>query len=188
VLELAQALEQGQVVGVPTDTVYGLAARPDRPDAIRRIFELKGRPLDRPLPVLGADRRSLGSVALFNAVADELARRFWPGPLTLVLTRAPGFDHDLGGGAQDTVAVRVPAHPQTRWLLAAAGPLAVTSANRSGEPPEVTAEGTQRLFDVPVIDGGKAAGEPSTIVDLTGEPRVLRIGALDPAEFGLRLS
>jgi L-threonylcarbamoyladenylate synthase len=180
------ALRAGRLVVLPTDTVYGVAASPSQPEAIAAIFRVKGRPQDKPLPVLGADLEQLLSIAVFDERAERLAARFWPGPLTLVLPRAAGFDADLGGAGRDSVAVRVPASDVTRALLAEAGPLAVTSANLSGRPdPASVAEARTALGDAVAVyvDSGPAGGLPSTVVSLLGEPEVLRIGALDAAEL-----
>lgn len=171
---------------VPTDTVYGLACLPELPAAVATIFELKGRPDDKPLPVLARDARALEPIAEFDTQAAALAQRFWPGPLTLVLRRAAGFDHDLGGNDTATVAVRVPENEVALALLEAAGPLAVTSANLSGASPATTADEARAIFGdrVPVyLDGGPSRGLPSTVVSLVGGPRVLREGALSEDEI-----
>jgi tRNA threonylcarbamoyl adenosine modification protein (Sua5/YciO/YrdC/YwlC family) len=177
-----EALARGELVVLPTDTVYGIAARPEKPQAIRRIFDAKGRPDDKPLPVLGASLDALRSVALFEGAAMKLAQELWPGPLTLVLPRAPGFDHDLGR-TDPNVAVRVPSSGIALELLDRAGPLAVTSANRSGEAPCSTAEEAMELLGDAVavyLDGGPSEGEPSTVVSLVGsEPEVLREGPIE---------
>jgi L-threonylcarbamoyladenylate synthase len=176
------ALDDGLVVVVPTDTVYGLAARLDRPDAIRAIFELKGRPADKPLPVLGAEIEQLEKVAIFEAEARKLADGFWPGPLTLVLPRAAGFDVDLGGTPGDaTVAVRVPASAHLLSLLAMSGPLAVTSANLSGSAPATSVDEASAIFGdraAAYVDGGLGEGTPSTIVSLIGGVELIRKGSL----------
>jgi tRNA threonylcarbamoyl adenosine modification protein (Sua5/YciO/YrdC/YwlC family) len=179
------ALKEGRAVVVPTDTVYGLACVPEIEDAVRGIFTLKGRELDKPLPILGDSMEALRSVAVFDPRAEELARRFWPGPLTLVLKRALGFESDLGGGDVTSVAVRVPEHPLTRQLLDRSGPLAVTSANRSGEPPATTAAEANSAFpDLLVLDGGPGTGSPSTILSLLGPPKILRPGPISLKDFG----
>lgn len=171
-------LDAGRAVVVPTDTVYGLAASLRAPGAVARLFEIKGRPREKAIPVLGHDSHALEAVVSFDERA-RAAARLWPGPLTVVLPRAPGFDVDLGGTG-GTVAVRVPAHPVAQELLRLSGPLAVTSANLSGEPPLSTAAEVQRVFgeSVAVLDGGICDGVPSTVLDLSGAPRVLREGGL----------
>ncbi|MFZ5479875.1 MAG: L-threonylcarbamoyladenylate synthase [Myxococcota bacterium] len=167
----------GEIVAVPTETVYGLAAHATNPDAIRAVFALKGRPPGHPL-ILHCD----GDVDA-HAVADDraraLARAFWPGPLTLVLPRRPHVPDALTGG-RDTVAVRAPAHPVAR-RIAAALPFAAPSANRFGHTSPTTAAHVLADFpDLPVVDGGPCeVGLESTIVDLTG-PRaaLLRPGGV----------
>ena len=164
---------------MPTDTVYGIAALPQRADAVARIFDLKGRPDDKPLPVLGASRADLSAVARFDEDAVAVTDRFWPGPLTLVLPRADGFDADLGGDDKTTVAVRVPQSPLALALLRNAGPLAVTSANRSGEPPSATIEEARGYFEDGValyLDEGPSNGASSTVASLIDGLTILRAG------------
>jgi L-threonylcarbamoyladenylate synthase len=177
-----KALAIADIVGVPTDTVYGLAADPFRAGATDRLFVLKRRPRTVELPVLVADEAQ--ALALTVAVPDSARRlmaRYWPGPLTLVLPRRPDLNADLG---QDdaTVGVRCPAHPVPLALCLAVGPLATTSANRHGESPATTAAQVAGAFGSGVelvLDGGPCAGQPSTVVDCTGEqPRLLRQGRL----------
>lgn len=183
--EVLTSLSRGEVVAIPTDTVYGLACIPRQARGIRRIFELKGRPDAKPLPVLGDGVGALETVATFDERAYDLARRFWPGPLTLVLPRASSFAHDLGGDDMVTVAVRVPQHPVSLELLSSTGPLAVTSANRSGEPPAISPEQVRSIFKdaVMCIEGGVCDGTPSTVLSLVGPPKVIRDGALTAAEL-----
>ena len=179
-------LRGGGVVVIPTDTVYGMACLPRLADAVQEIFRLKGRAEDKPLPVLGDGVGDLETVAEFDDRARALARTYWPGPLTLVLPRAKGFDYDLGGDDRSTVGVRVPQDGLTLELLGTTGPLAVTSANRSGEPPAATAEQAREIFgdSVPVyLDGGPGGGEPSTVVSLVGPPKVIRDGAITYGEL-----
>jgi tRNA threonylcarbamoyl adenosine modification protein (Sua5/YciO/YrdC/YwlC family) len=176
-------LERGGVIAIPTDTVYGLAARVDRPDALEAVFALKGRPLGLALPVLVA------SVAQGRQVAGEwppqaaaLARRLWPGALTVVVPAAPWLDGRLGGDGA-TVGLRLPDAAVVWDLCAEAGPLAVTSANRHGEAPCVTAAGCTAVFAPEalrvVVDGGRCEGQPSTVADCTvAPPRCLRQGGL----------
>jgi len=171
------ALERGLVIGIPTDTVYGLAARNDRPAGIARIYELKGRPSDLELPVLVADADQAAAMAdggRLPEVAARLAERHWPGALTVVVAAR-------GGG---TVGLRVPAQDLVRALCRQAGPLASTSANRHGDPPLTTAADVRAVFGdglAVVVDGGVCDRPPSTVVDCTGpEPRVLRPGAVTP--------
>lgn len=179
----AEALRAGRVVGMPTDTVYGLAADPARPGSTAAIFVAKGRPAHLELPVLVADRAQAEALAGpdgLGPVGRRLAGRFWPGALTVVVPRAPGLDWDLGG-AGGTIGLRCPANSAARALCRAVGPLATTSANRHGSPPLVTAEALVAEFgpELEVVDGGRCDGEPSTVVDATVSPPVcLRQGAV----------
>ena len=183
----AAALADGAVVAVPTDTVYGLAVDPAQPEAVARLFALKGRPDDVPLPVLVAGPEQVALVAgSLEPAAAALAARCWPGPLTLVVPRRRRFTVDLGGpaAARQTVGVRWPAHPGMVALCELLGPLAVTSANLHGAPPATTADEVVAVFagsDQPqlVLDGGRCAGTPSTVVECRGPAsRCLREGAL----------
>jgi L-threonylcarbamoyladenylate synthase len=182
--EAAEALARGALVVLPTDTVYGVAARPDLPEATARVFAAKGRPRDLTLPVLVADAGAAGLAGSLDGRALSLAQRFWPGPLTLVVPRTEASTPwDLGEG-RDTVGLRVPDHRWTRSLLEETGPLAVTSANLSGEPTPPDCDGVKEALgdsvEVYVCDDPRPAGPPSTVLDLTGpEPRILRQGALD---------
>jgi tRNA threonylcarbamoyl adenosine modification protein (Sua5/YciO/YrdC/YwlC family) len=181
----AKALQAGEVVVLPTETVYGLAALPAVPGATRRIFELKGRAADVPLAVLGADAGQALDLAEppVDALVHEVAARCWPGPLTLVLRRRPGLGYELGEPAT-TIGLRCPDHPIVRQLAAVVGPIATTSANLHGQPPPGTAAEVADLFGdgvAVVLDGGRCTGLPSTVVDATGAPgewRVLRPGPL----------
>jgi len=187
VLEAAAALADGAVVALPTDTVYGLAVDLTLPEAVERLFACKGRPADVPVPILVAGR---DQVALVCGELEEAARamadRFWPGPLTLVVPRRPGFSVDLGGpdSAHQTVGVRRPDHPVVVALCELLGPLAVSSANRHGATPATTATEVVRAFigsDQPtvILDGGTCDGVPSTVVECRGPvSRCLREGAL----------
>ena len=187
--EAASALQSGRLAVIPTDTVYGLAADLGHPDAIAAIFTAKGRPPEKPIPVLGTSVDQLSAVAVFDEKARRLATRFWPGPLTLILPRAEGFTTDLGGDEMRTVGVRVPKEPRVLDLLRMTGPLAVTSANRSGEAEATTlAEARAALGDgvTAYVDGGRCMGTPSTIVFLAGERRLLREGLI-PSELVLQI-
>jgi L-threonylcarbamoyladenylate synthase len=183
------ALARGEVVGLPTETVYGLAADAENPAAVRRIFELKGRPADHPVIVHVADASGLDRYGReVPDAARRLAAAFWPGPLTLVVRRAP-IVSDLVTGGQDTVGLRSPAHPVAQAVLAAFGRgLAAPSANRFGHVSPTTARHVREEFGarVPIVlDGGECAiGIESTIVDVTGDrPRILRPGMLDHARI-----
>jgi L-threonylcarbamoyladenylate synthase len=176
------------VVAIPTDTVYGFAAAIDRPDAIDRLYAIKGRPAEKAIPVLIADVLYVDRLTpRLTATAGRLALAFWPGALTLVLPAIPDLPPGvtaLSGDGMRTVAVRVPDNALARAIIAAAGgALAVTSANRSGAPPAVEARDVTMLELVPpllIIDGGRApGGVPSTIVAATTEiPEILREGAI----------
>lgn len=171
------ALDENKVVVIPTDSVYGLAARLV-PDAVEELFRVKRRPEEKPIAILGSTPGQLASVAVFDDAALALAREYWPGPLTLVLERAEGFELELGGD-RETIGVRVPAHEVAVSLLERAGPLAVTSANRSGEPAARTVDEARAALGgdaAAYLDGGPAGGTASTVVSLVGRPRVLREG------------
>jgi L-threonylcarbamoyladenylate synthase len=181
------ALRRGELVGLPTETVYGLAADAMNPDAVRRIFALKGRPAEHPLIVHIADAGALPRWTRgAPASAQALAEHFWPGPLTLVLPRAPSVPLVVTGG-QDTVGLRCPAHPLALEVLRAFdGGLAAPSANRFGRISPTSARHVREEFGdrLPlVLDGGDCAvGIESTIVDLSGAtPRILRPGQVSRA-------
>ena len=183
--EAVAAIEHGELVVIPTDTVYGVAGRLDV-HTIDALFALKDRPYDKPLPVLGSDADSLSEIAVLDTKARELAERYWPGALTLVLPRAEGFGLPLGRGGEGTVAVRVPAHPLALRFLARSGPVAVTSANRSGEIEAHTADEARAVLGESVsiyLDGGRCDGKPSTVLSLVGTPRVLRSGSIGESEL-----
>ncbi len=176
----AEALRAGGIVAVPTDTVYGVAALADSPEGCGALFRLKGRPPTVALPVLVADLE--GALALAAAGArDRLAavgRAWWPGPLTLVVEAARRMPH-LGGDGT-TVGLRCPDDPLVAALCRRVGPLAVTSANAHGAPPCTTAGEVRAAFAAGlsgVLDGGRRAGEPSSVVSLVGgEVAVVRSG------------
>jgi len=183
------ALAGGLVVGVPTDTVYGLAVDPFRPGATDRLFVAKRRPRGVPLPVLVQGVEQVAALAAEGgggAVAESLMARFWPGPLTIVLARRPGLAADLGDD-EGTVGVRWPDHPVINGLCAKIGPLATTSANLHGDPTPLTAGEVAAVFGASVavvLDGGPCAGAPSTVVDCTAaSPRLLREGRIPWAEI-----
>ncbi len=177
--ETVAALRAGEPVILPTDTVYGLCARPDRAAA---LSELKGRAASTPIALLAADVTAV--VALVPELPEALLRRLLPGRYTLVLSNPAGRLPELGGGA--TIGVRVPDLPApARAIVAEVGAVAATSANLHG------GRDPRRLEDVPeelrqacaaLVDGGELPGVPSTVLDLTGpEPRVLREGAVPAA-------
>ena len=177
----AAALADGDIIGIPTDTVYGLAADPWHSGAADRLFLLKGRPRNVELPVLVANEaQALELTTSVPSSARRLMEAFWPGALTIVLPRRPEVDADLGD-EDETIGVRCPGHPVPRALCEKAGPIATTSANRHGEAPLTTASAlVERMPGVTlVLDAGVCAGEPSTVVDSTGDvPKLLRAGAI----------
>ena len=183
--QAAAAARDGRLVVFPTDTVYGIGTRPEDPAATARLFDAKRRPRDLELPVLGATAAALRRIAVFDDRAERLAAGLWPGPLTIVLPRTvQSRDWELGGDP-DTIGVRIPGHPLALGLLAAAGPLAVTSANASGEPPGRTCDEVQGTFEdlvaVYLCEEGPLTGEPSTVLDLAHDgPRLLRVGSTGP--------
>ena len=183
--KLSQALEvliDGGLVAFPTDTVYGLGAMAFNSQAIIRLYQAKGRSGDNPIPVLIASATELPLVASrTSTMANRLAAHFWPGPVTLVVWRLLSLPKEIS--PTPTVGVRVPDHALAQELLATAGPLAVTSANRSGHPTSRTAaqvlDGLDGRIEL-IIDGGETpGGKPSTVVDCTQSvPRILRQGPI----------
>jgi L-threonylcarbamoyladenylate synthase len=177
--EAVRVLHAGGLVAFPTDTVYGVGGLATDGGAIEAIYRAKGRAAEKAIPVLVSDWAHLEGVALSTPRAERLAAAFWPGPLTIVLRRDVRLPASLGPG--DTVGVRAPDHPAALRLLLAAGPLATSSANRSGAPDPQTADQVWAVLEGRidlVVDGGKCpGGRPSTVVDCTGEsPVVLRQG------------
>jgi L-threonylcarbamoyladenylate synthase len=172
----AGLLRAGGVIAFPTDTVYGLGAAADDEVARRRVYRIKGRPVGLPLILMVAAESQLEGWVHVDSRAETLIRRWWPGPLTLIL-------HAKGGG---TLGVRIPKHEIALELLRAAGPLMTTSANLHGKDPAMTALEANTLSGVAaVLDGGTApGGTASTVLDLTGpEPHVLREGAIATPEL-----
>ncbi|HEY3083341.1 MAG TPA: L-threonylcarbamoyladenylate synthase [Chloroflexota bacterium] len=196
--EAAEVIRAGGLVAFPTETVYGLGANALDDAAVRRVFAAKQRPADDPLIVHLASAADVGSVAAeAPAGLAELADRFWPGPLTLVLPRGPAVPKSVTAGGE-TVAVRVPSHPVARRLIEAAGrPIAAPSANRFARPSPTTAEHVLEdldgRIDLVLDDGPTPLGVESTVLDLTTEPpRILRPGGVTAeqlrAVLGDRLS
>ena len=176
-LEYAQQLLlQNQLVAFPTDTVYGVGALAFNSEAINQLYLVKGRDAAKAIAVLLGDISALGQVtASMGPLAERLAQCFWPGPLTLVVNRHPDLPANLSPLL--TIGVRMPDHPVAQELLKHTGPMAVTSANLSGASNSITA---QQVFDqlqgrIPLIlDGGATpGGEPSTVVDCTGDQLVI---------------
>ncbi len=188
----AVRLRAGELVALPTETVYGLGADAMNPVAVRRIFEAKGRPADHPLIVHLPDAEQLTQWARdIPREAIALAKAFWPGPLTLILKREDDVPPEVTGG-QDTVGLRVPGHPLALKLLRAfGGGVAAPSANRFGRISPTTAQHVRDEFRdtlgdaLTVLDGGPCeVGIESTILDLSGEaPRILRPGAISAEQI-----
>ena len=189
-----QAIGRGQLVVLPTDTVYGVAADAFDPRAVQLLLDAKGRGRQSPPPVLVAGLTTLRAlVAEVPEPVERLVEAFWPGGLTIVLPSQPSLSWDLGD-TQGTVAVRMPAHRIALELLEETGPLAVSSANLTGKSAAITAEDAEGMLgdsiDVYLSDGPSSTGIASTIIDATslvgdGEPliRVLREGAVDRARL-----
>jgi tRNA threonylcarbamoyl adenosine modification protein (Sua5/YciO/YrdC/YwlC family) len=181
VTDAASAARAGRLIVFPTDTVYGIATRPDDASATSSLFEAKRRPLGLELPVLAASPHVLRTLASLDERAETLAAAFWPGPLTLVLPREPLSAGWELGGDRETIGVRVPRHGLALSILGAAGPLAVTSANISGRPPATTCQELQATFgdlvDIYLCEDKPSANPASSVVDLAhGPARLLRAG------------
>lgn len=187
--EAVRAIRDARIVAIPTDTLYGLAVDPFQAAAVEKIFEVKGRPADRGLPLIAADvqqvRERLGRL---TPLADRLAARFWPGPLTLLLAAPPALASRVSGGT-GKVGVRVPAHETARLLCRTCEiPLTATSANVSGArpsaDPDIIAGALGDRVDLLVDAGVTPGGLPSTIVDATGdEPALVRDGRIPWTEI-----
>jgi L-threonylcarbamoyladenylate synthase len=182
-----EILQFGGLVAFPTDTVYGVGALAFNGAAVESIYAAKGRPVEKAIPVLIGDADDLAKVsAEVPEIALKLAARFWPGPLTMVVPKHPGLPEAISATA--TIGVRIPDHPVARALLRLAGPMAVTSANLSGQPSpstalEVFAQLGGRI--ALILDGGKTpGGVPSTVVDCAGPGlQVLRTGPIPRSEI-----
>lgn len=181
--EISQAvghLGNGELVGFPTDTVYGVAADPYQEEAVGALSRLKGRDRSKPLAVLVADMDQAISLVKFDDVALDLAEEHWPGGLTLVLRRIESVPNWIGDAHSRTVGVRCPDHGAALELLRSFGPLVVTSANKAGDEPALTADEAAAALGGGVaqyIDGASGGVLPSTVVDLTQPtPLVLRQG------------
>jgi L-threonylcarbamoyladenylate synthase len=177
------AVQRGDLVVLPTDTVYGLGADAFKPWAVTALLNAKGRDRQMPPPVLVGSRTTLdGLVLSLPQVARDLVAAFWPGALTIVVEHSPSLQWDLGD-TNGTVAVRMPLHPVALEVLRQTGPMAVSSANKTGQLPAMTADEArdQLGYSVSVyLEAGPCQDRTaSTIVDLTGErPRILRAGAI----------
>jgi len=192
VADAAAAARRGELIVLPTDTVYGIGTRPDDPAATARVFAAKRRARDLELPVLVASTAEARELTAFDDRAERVAEAHWPGPLTIVLPRdAAASAWDLGGDPA-TVGVRAPRHPLALAVLQETGPLAVTSANRSGEPPATTCDELHATFgdDVSVYlcEDAALGGAASTVLDLAhGPARVLRDGSVSRAALAALL-
>jgi L-threonylcarbamoyladenylate synthase len=184
--EAIHALREGLLVGLPTDTVYGLAVALDAPEGIERLFAAKGRPPDKAIVLLVSDIGQAERTGIFGPAARALASAAWPGALTLVVPRREEvrLPEVLTAGGT-TIGLRLPGHGTPRALARALGPLPVTSANRSGEPDLTNAPGLEIEFGDQleiILDGGPApGGSPSTVVRCDDwDTEVLRVGAIPP--------
>jgi L-threonylcarbamoyladenylate synthase len=181
--EATSAVRRGELIVLPTDTVYGIGADAFSATGIAALLAAKGRGRDMPVPVLvGAPTTLHGLVAQFPESGWDLVDAYWPGALTIVTRHQPSLQWDLGD-ARGTVAIRMPLHPIAIELLTEVGPMGVSSANKSGHPSATTASEAQDQLGTAVdvyLDGGPTADNvPSSIVDVTGDvPKLLREGAL----------
>ncbi|MFJ5996214.1 L-threonylcarbamoyladenylate synthase [Streptomyces sp. NPDC092370] len=186
--EAASAVRRGELVVLPTDTVYGIGADAFSSEAVADLLDAKGRGRNMPTPVLiGSPNTLHGLVTDFSELAWELVDAFWPGALTLVARHQPSLQWDLGD-TRGTVAVRMPLHPVAIELLTEVGPMAVSSANLTGHPAPENCDAAQGMLGDSVsvyLDGGPTPGNvPSSIVDVTREvPVLLRAGALSADEL-----
>ncbi|MEV4192987.1 L-threonylcarbamoyladenylate synthase [Streptomyces toxytricini] len=186
--EAASAVRRGELVVLPTDTLYGIGADAFSAEAVGDLLAAKGRGRSMPTPVLiGSPNTLHGLVTDFSEQAWELVDAFWPGALTLVATHQPSLAWDLGE-TRGTVAVRMPLHPVAIELLTEVGPMAVSSANLSGHPAPEDCDAARRMLGDSVsvyLDGGPTPGiQPSSIVDVTGKvPVLLREGALSAGQL-----
>jgi tRNA threonylcarbamoyl adenosine modification protein (Sua5/YciO/YrdC/YwlC family) len=185
--QAAGAALAGRLVVFPTDTVYGIGTRPDDERATARLFEAKARARELELPVLVPSASAAREIAVFDERADALVLRFWSGPLTIVLPRtARSGPWDLGGDPE-TIGVRMPNHPLSLALLARTGPLAATSANRSGEATPDACGEIEAVFgdriEVYLCEEAPRSGRASTVLDLAhGQPRLLRSGSVTESD------
>ncbi len=180
VAEAVEAVRSGRVIGVPTDTVYGIGVEPSDPRAVATLYEIKGRPADKPISLMVGSLEQAETLISMTPAASELASRHWPGPLTLVLPTRRRLPDWVGDPVASTVGVRVPDHEALLQLLSETGPLAITSANLSGAPAAMDDEEARAVFGEAVavyLPGRCPGGVASTVVDVTGPvPRVLREG------------
>lgn len=177
------AVRRGELIVMPTDTLYGLGCDAFKKPAVASLLRAKGRGRDMPVAVLIGSRKTLDGLAFrLPRAARDLADAFWPGALSIILRHAKTLDWDIGE-TDGTVAVRMPLQPVALEVLREIGPMAVSSANKTGQPPAVTAAQAQEQLGYSArvyLDGGPCpVSLPSTIVDVTGDvPRILRAGAI----------
>ena len=180
IAEAVAAVRNGQVVGMPTDTVYGIGVDPFHLEAVERLFELKGRPEHKPVGVLVATLEQAIEIGEFSADAEALAAAHWPGALTLIVRPKVVMADWVGDKQRQTIGIRVPDHPVARALLEVSGPLAVTSANESGDPETMNDRAAREVFGDRVavyLEGAAPGGEASTVIDASGgEITVIRRG------------
>ncbi len=180
-------LARGELVAFPTDTVYGLGVDAFNDQAVRKLYLAKGRSHEKAIPVLVANLEQFVDVVDRTTLTTmRLVEKFWPGPLTIILGQASGLASSIS--VHGTVGVRIPDHPIAQELILEVGPLAVTSANRSGDPEACTAEEIETNLGAQVhliIDGGRTlGGRPSTVVDCTQDPpKILRAGPISEEEI-----
>jgi L-threonylcarbamoyladenylate synthase len=184
IADAVAAVRSGELIVFPTDTVYGIGADPHDPAATARLFDAKHRPRDLTLPVLAATLDVARTLARFDDRAERLATALWPGPLTLVMPRSDVSGMWDLGRERTTIGVRVPSHPLALAVLSAAGPIATTSANRTGASPAVTCEELHVVFgdlvSVYLCEEQPLSGAASTVVDLSRtDARILRTGGVD---------
>lgn len=183
IAKAAELIKAGGIVAFPTETVYGVGTNAFDEEAVKKIYEIKNRPKNKPLPILLAESSQVKSVvAKISRKAEELMKKFWPGPLTIVFEKSIKVPNIISAGLH-TVGVRIPDHKVIQELIKASGvPIVATSANKSGEQaPKDAQEVEKSLKEIDLIlDGGKTElGIPSTVVDATKEPpEVLREGSI----------
>jgi L-threonylcarbamoyladenylate synthase len=192
--EAAKWIRAGGVVAIPTDTLYGLAADPFSADAVARVFAVKGRSAGQALPLIASDTQQVAAfLGALGAIGERLTRRFWPGPLTLLVEPPTTLANEVTGGT-GRVGVRVPANDIARAICRAAGrPLTATSGNISGQPATADPDDVERtlggLIDLLIDAGPTPGGPPSTIVDVTSDPpQLVRAGAIPWDEIHAWLS
>jgi len=187
-----EVIEAGGIIAFPTETSYGLGADPFSEAAVKRLFSVKARPMDKPLPLLAGDMAMVRTLtAEITPLAERLMKKFWPGPLTIIFEAAPGTPGYLLSQVQGLrgIGIRISPHPVCQRLLKALGrPITATSANPAAMPPALDALEVEEYFDTSIdiiIDGGRLGpGPPSTVVDARGDkPLVLREGAVKKADI-----